>query len=177
VAGQVKGGFDLDLEGLVAVLDAGQDLAARLHRPLGPAVLLGLEGVHLHRQFAGNLHLGQEEEALALQLGPVAQIQVLGEGVVLPAAGLADGRFTPDAGGAVEVEEAARAVAGGVLDDEVGFEEDGLDAGQKRVGPVEVAPAQLHHADLRIGELVDGLLEHMGGQKSASKRRMKSPRG
>jgi hypothetical protein len=49
-----------------------------------------------------------------------------------------------------------------VLDDEVAVEEDRLRAGQQRRFAVEVVPAHLHHADLRLGEVVDRVVEDVG---------------
>ena len=65
----------------------------------------------------------------------------------------------PEAGGAVEVEEPARARARGLFEQQVAVEEHRLHAGQQRVGAVEVAPAGLDHADARIGEEMDRLVE------------------
>ena len=125
-------------------------------------MLLALEGVHLHRQFGRRHVVGQEDELPALQLGAVAEVEVLGERVVLPAAAVDDRLAPPDAGGAVEVEEAAAAVAAAVLEHEVPVEEDRLDLREQRVVLVEVAPARLHHRHLVVGEVVDGLLQEVG---------------
>ena len=78
---------------------------------------------------------------------------------MLPAAAVVDRRAAPDAGRAVEVHEPAGAVAGGVLDDEVAVEEDRLALGQQRRVAVEVVPADLHHADLVVGEVVDDVVQ------------------
>ena len=68
----------------------------------------------------------------------------------------------PDAGGAVEVEEAARPVAAGVLHDEVAVEHQRLHLGQRREVAVDVLPAALHDGDLRVDEVVDAALEDVG---------------
>ena len=60
-------------------------------------------------------------------------------------------RQTP--GGAVEIEEAPAAVAAAVLEHEMAVEQDRLDLGEQRVVLVDVAPARLHHPDLRVGEV------------------------
>ncbi len=77
-------------------------------RALGPAVLLALEAVHVRRQFRGHDDVREVNEAPALHLRAVAQVHVLGERVMLPAAGVDDAPLAPDAGGAVEVEEECR---------------------------------------------------------------------
>ena len=71
-----------------------------------------------------------------------------------PASSIAARRHT--AGGAVEVEENSGARAPGVLQHKVAVEQDRLHLGEKRVVAVEVRPARLHHADLRIGKVMDG---------------------
>ena len=140
----------------------GSSLRAGLDRALGPAVLLRLEGVHLDRHFGGRDEVRHEQELPALELRAVAEVEVLGERIVLPAARVGDHLAAPDAGGAVEVEERAGAVAAAVLEDEVPVEHDRLDARQQRVVAVDVAPARLHHADLRFGELRQRPLQEVG---------------
>ncbi len=81
---------------------------------------------------------------------------------MLPAAGVFDGFFAPDAGGAVEVDEASGAVAGGVFDHEVAIEEDGLAAGEEGLLAVDVVPAGLDAADVGVGEEVYGFAKHVG---------------
>ena len=103
---------------------------------------------------AGDDDVGQEHEPPAAQLRAVAEVEILGQRVVLPAAGVGDRFAPPDAGRAVEIEEAAGAVAAAVLEHEVRVEQDRLDLGEQRVVLVDVAPARLHHADLRVGREV-----------------------
>ena len=126
-------------------------------RPLGPACLLGFEGGHLNGQLCGALDVLEVHELPADHLRAVAEVGVFGEGVVLPAAGLADDAGAPHAGGAVEVEEDAGAAAASVLEDKVAVEQDGLDLGEEAVVAVEVGPARLHHADGGFGEVMDDL--------------------
>jgi len=89
-------------------------------RPLAQRWLLGFEGGHLDGDFGGALNVLEVFEFPAEDLGAIAEVGVLGEGVVLPAAGLVDDAAAPDAGGAVEVEEEAGAGARAVLEDESG---------------------------------------------------------
>ena len=67
-----------------------------------------------------------------------------------------------NARGAVEIEEQAGARARAVLENEVAVEQHGFDFRQEVVIAVQVAPARLHHADLRIGEIVDGARQEIG---------------
>ena len=101
----------------------------------------------------------QVVELPALELGPIAKVRILGESVVLPAAGLLDGAAAPHAGGTVEVEEDAGTRTAAVFQDEMAIEQDGFDLGEKAVIAVEVGPAGLHHADARFGKVMHYLHE------------------
>ena len=92
VGGEVEERLDLDLERQIRAQDRRQQLAAGLDRALGPAVLLRLEGVHLDRHFGRRDEVGQEDELPAAQLRAVAQVEILGQRVVLPAARVVDRR-------------------------------------------------------------------------------------
>ena len=83
---QVEERLDLDLHRQIRLQEVRQHLAAGLDRPLGPAVLLRLEGVHLDRHFRRRDDVGQEQELPAAQLRAVAEVEILGQRVVLPAA-------------------------------------------------------------------------------------------
>ena len=150
----------LMLRGLVRAQHARQNFFRRLHQALGPARLLRLEGVHFHGQLGGAFDVRQVEKFPAEELRAVGEIGVLGERVVLPAAGFVDRAAAPHAGGAVEIEEAAAARARAVLHDEVAVEQDRFDFGQRGVMAVQVGPAPLDHADFGIGEI---------GQRAAQK--------
>src|SRR6185436_19747886 len=92
----------------------------------------------------------QEHEPPAFQLRAVAEIEIFGERIVLPAARVIDRLAPPHAGGAVEIEEAAGAIAAAMLQDEVGVQQNRLNLGQQRVVAIEVTPARLHHPDLLV---------------------------
>ncbi len=78
---------------------------------------------------------------------------------MLPATGVDDGRAPPQPGGAVEIEEAAGAVAAGVLHDEVAVEHERLRLGERGEVAIDVLPAALHHGDLGVEEVVHGAIE------------------
>ena len=61
-------------------------------RALGPAVGLLLEGDHLRRQLGRGAELREVDELPALELAAVAEVEVFGERVVLPAAAVVDVR-------------------------------------------------------------------------------------
>ena len=122
-------------------------------------MLLAFEAVHIHRKLGRGLNVIEEDEPPALELGAVAEIHVLGEGVVLPTACVGDAGFPPDAGGAVEGEKASGTVPCGLLKLKVPVEEHRLNAGEDVERAVEVTPAGLDHADLVVGEIVDRFLQ------------------
>src|SRR5205823_8186694 len=103
-----------------------------LHRALGPAMRLLLEGDHLRGQFCRRGVLREIDELPSFDLATIAEVEIFRKRVMLPPAAVVDGGAAPHAGGAVEVHEASAAVAGGVLDDEVPVEEDRLRFGEQR---------------------------------------------
>src|SRR4029453_1002877 len=105
----------------------------------------------------------QVHEPPPAHLRAVGEVEVLGERVVLPASRVFDRRAPPHAGGAVEVEEAAGTAASSVLEDEMAVEKHGLPLREEGVLAVDVAPAHLNEADLRVLELADRLLQDVGG--------------
>ena len=78
---------------------------------------------------------------------------------MLPATAHLDRLAAPDAGGAVEVEKAAGAIARGLFDDEMTVEHDRLQTRQQIVFAVDVRPAHLRATNQRIGEEVDELAQ------------------
>ena len=59
---------------------------------------------------------------------------------------------------------------------EVSVEQDCFDFRKKRIIPIDVRPARLHHRDLRIHKVMDGPERRFsGGVKSASKIAMTPP--
>ena len=78
-----------------------------------------------------------------------------------PAACISDDALAPHAGGAVEGEETAGAVARRLFHGEMAVQVHALDAGEKVVFPVDVAPAGLDEAHAFIRKEVDGLLQEV----------------
>ena len=153
--------------------DGREQLDPCLNQAFRPAELLTLERVHFNRQFGGANHVGEVDELPALKLGPVAQIGILGQGVVLPPARVLDGPAPPDPGRAVEIEEEPRTVPATVLHHEVTVQNHGFGPGEKAVFGVDVSPSGLDHPYLGFGEIMDGLaqeggLEHEIGVKDSN---------
>src|SRR5690348_3943619 len=105
VGGEVEKRFGFNVAGNVGAQDARKDFEGGLHQALGPARLLGFEGVHLDGQLGGAINFGKINEFPAAKLSAIGEIGVFGERVVLPAAGIFDGGAAPDAAGAIEIEK------------------------------------------------------------------------
>ena len=124
VGGEVEKSFGLDRRREHRRASPRQDFLRGLHQALGPARLLRLEGVHLHRQFGRAVDFRQIEKLPAADLRAIGKIGVFGERVVLPAARVFNGGAAPDARGAVEIEEQTAAEARRMLDGKVAVEQD-----------------------------------------------------
>ncbi len=134
---------------------ARQQLPGGLDTALRPSSLLELQRAELGRKLRRDLHVVPIHEPPPAQLCPVAQVQVLGERVRLPASRFLHTAATPHACRPVEVEEEARAVAGPVLDGEVGVQKERLRTGEPAPPGVQVAPGGLHRAHGGIRERRD----------------------
>ena len=154
--------LDLYRQRKVAPPDRRKQFLAGLDRTLGPAVLLRLEAVHVHRQLRRRDHVRKENELPARELRAITQIQIFGERVVLPASRLVDAGAPPQTGRAVEIEETAAAAPGRLLEQKMAIEKHRLHAGEQRVAAIQVAPARLDHSHLRVGEKMDRPLQKIG---------------
>src|SRR5262249_39244665 len=162
VGGQVEERFGLHVQGNGSAQDARQALPGNLRQAFGPARLLRLERVHFDGKLGRTLHVDVVNELPAAKLRTVGEVGIFGQRVVLPAAGVFD-RFTaPHAGRAVEIKEAAFAIASAVLHHKVAVEQDGFNLCERGVVAVNVRPARLDHADLRILEVRDGTAKEVG---------------
>ncbi len=150
MSAEVDHRLELHRPGPVAPEKPGQELARGLDPSLGPAPLLHLQGARTGRDLGGDTDVVEEDEAPPRHLGPVAQVEILGQGVGFPPAGLVQTRPTPDPGGAVEVEEAVGGVAAALLEEEVAVEEERLGPGEPALLLVQVVPAGLNHSHRRI---------------------------
>ena len=64
----------------------------------------------------------------------------------------------------LKLKKQARPRARAVLEDEMAVEQHGLHFGQEVEVAVQVAPAGLHHADFRVGEVMDRARQEIGGR-------------
>src|SRR6185436_19594632 len=92
VGREVERGLELHAERRVALPDSRKELARDLDRAADPAMLLRLESVHLDRELARAADVPREHESPSLELGAIAEIEVLGERVRLPPARIQDAR-------------------------------------------------------------------------------------
>ena len=144
----------------------GQQLEGGLEAAGRPARLLASICVDSDRELLGNRQTLDEDGSPAGELGPVAQVQVLGQGVGGPAPGLHDRGSPPDAGGPREVGQVTGAGPHRLLHPEVEIDHQGLESGENRVVPVQVFPARLHEADVGFPEPAHRLAQEVrGGQE------------
>ena len=144
-------GFELDDGTKAAAEQSWKQLARGLNAALGPAPLLHQERRGCARKFGGNTHFVAQDEAPSRHLRPVADVEVLGQRVVMPSTCVLDCLSAPQPRRPVELEEPAPAVSSPLLHQEVSVQEKGLRACQPRLAFVEVLPAGLRHADPGIG--------------------------
>src|SRR6185503_8149128 len=163
ITGQSKELLEFHTQGQSRIVPhTAKQFHSDLHDSLCPAALLRLECVYFDRQFGGHIIVGQINESPAHQLRSIRKIGVLGERVVLPAAGPLDRFAAPHTGRAVEIEEPAASIARDLLDHKMTVEHDRLDLRQQRIVRVDVAPAHLHHTDSLVGEEVKHLADAIG---------------
>lgn len=135
--------------------DGGEEFFCGLDGAFGPAELLAFEGGVGFGDFSGHDDVRDVFEVPATELCAVGEVQVFGEGVGSPAAGVFDGGAAPDAAGAVEVEEEMVGAACGLFDSEVAVDADGLGACEEGCVAIEVAPAGLDEGSffgVEVGE-------------------------
>ncbi len=104
------------------------------------------------RQLGRSDNVGYVSDAPAAQLSAIAEIEILRQRVPLPSTGVANALTPPHASAPVEVHEQSAAAARCLLDNEVSIHAQRLHARERRVLAVQVPPARLDTADLRIGE-------------------------
>src|ERR1700681_769733 len=157
----MTGRFGFDREWQLAAPDPRQQFLARLNRAFGPTMLLGLETVHVDRQFGGRNNVGKKNKFPTSQLRAIAKIEIFTERVVLPPTRLLDTRAAPKTGGAVEIKKASAAAARRLLKQKMAVQKHGLHPRQQRIASIQMTPPRLNHADLRIGEKMDRSLKQV----------------
>src|SRR5215471_4215531 len=146
-------------ERLVGPQNFPKQLLRNLRESLGPARLLHLKTVGLHRQLGQALNGRHINKFPALQLSAIAEVGILGQGIVLPSAGIFDHRLAQNSRSAVKVEKQTATCAGYVLQNEMAIQEHGLDLCEHVVMAIQITPARLHHTDLLVGEEMHRALE------------------
>jgi len=136
VRDQVTGRFSLNRERQLAAPDPGQEFFAGLNGAFGPAMLLGLETIHVHRQLGRRHDVGKEDKFPTSELGAIAQIEIFAKSIVLPTPGLLDARAPPKPGCAVEIKKASAPAARRLLEQEMAVQKHGLHPREQRVAAI-----------------------------------------
>src|SRR3989304_5487662 len=142
--------MNLDANREVRFPNRRQELSRCFNGPLCPAELLGLQGIDLCRQLGRGGDIVEISEFSPAQLRTITEIEILGEGISMPVAGVLNCLLAPNAAGPVEIDEVAGLIPDILLDHKVAVKRHCLRAGQKRVFAVEMFPAGLDNADLRV---------------------------
>ena len=150
VSAQVDEGLPLHPRGGRRPEYVREDLASRLNAALSPSSLLSKEGAQRPGKLRNHPDVLQVCKPPTLQLGAVADVQVLGEGIELPTPGFLQSGPAPHARRAVEVEEAPTPEAPPLFEGEVSVQEDCLSPGKPPVVFVQVVPSSLDHPHSRI---------------------------
>jgi hypothetical protein len=127
-------------------------------------MLLRFEAIHIDWQFSRRDDIRQKNEFPTDELGAIAQIEIFGERVVLPAAGIDNARFSPEPSRAIEIEKTSAATPGGLFQKQMAVQEHGLNAGEQRVTPIQMSPARLDHPDLGVSEEMDRVPEQIAAR-------------
>ena len=93
-------------------------------------MLLRFEAVDVDWQLGGCDNVRQKYKFPPSQLRAITQIQVFGQGVMLPTTRFANAALAPQSGRAVKIEEPTRAAPGRLLQDQMTIEQDSLGACQ-----------------------------------------------
>jgi hypothetical protein len=120
--------------------------------PLGPPPLLQLEGAHVLGELVPHQDVLQVAPVQSLERAPVGQVEILGQRVGGPPAGLLDRLPAPDAGGAVERRDVPHELLGRLLDGEVPVEQERQRGGKQALDPAPPRPPGLHERHRRIVE-------------------------
>lgn len=152
VAEQVDSALYLDAQRPPPPPELRQNLPSRLNAPLSPPLLLHLEGQDIRWKFSRHTDIAQVLESPPLHLSAVAQVEVLGERVGLPAPCVEEALPPPNSRGAVEVEEAPRCVASTLLEVEVTVEQERLSPSEAVLLLIQVIPPSLDHTHRWVHE-------------------------
>src|SRR5712691_9277969 len=161
IRSQMTGRFHLNGEWQLAAPNPRQEFLAGLNGTFGPAMLLRLESIHVHRQFRRRDHVGEKNKFPARELRAVTKIEIFAKRIVLPAAGFLDAGAAPKSGGTVKSKETTAAAARGLLEKKVAIEKHRLHARKQRVAAIQMAPSRLDHSHVGVGKEVDRALEQL----------------
>jgi len=123
MAAEVYDGLELHRERIRPEQQAWENLAGGLDPALSPPSLLHLQSLDRFGDLGQDCDVIQISEPPAGHLSTVTEIQILRERVGTPATGVLEALATPQAGGTVEVEEAAGGITPALLVEKVPVEQ------------------------------------------------------
>src|SRR5580700_1481846 len=119
-------------------------------------MLLGFERAHFNRQLCRCDHINQKDKAPAVKLSAIAEVQIFGQGIVLPTAGFLNTALPPKASGTIEIKETTSRAARGLFKNQVAIQQNSLRPGEPRVCAIKMLPPGLNHSDARIRKIMNG---------------------
>ncbi len=159
---RVEDGANLHAERNLGAQNLRQNLDSGLDGALCPTELLSLECIDVVREFSRNNHVEHKLHLPTGKLRTVRKVHVFGQRIAFPAATTVNSGLAPDTGGTVEVHKELAPVTCGLFYHEVAVDTDRLGERKTGFGAVQVTPATLDKADLRIHDQVrDGLQEEV----------------
>ena len=149
---EMAGGGQLAPPGEMGAPDRPDQLAGALGEALVPAVLLGPPGGQPVGQLARHPDAEKDRGAPALEMDAIAEVEILGQGIGMPAPGIIDGAPAPQAASAVEGHVEIGPGPRALLDGEMRVQRQRLGAGQEILPRVQMLPARLDQGQLRFGQ-------------------------
>ena len=148
----MHGGAKLGEQPRIAAQHGAEHLAGGLDGAACPASLLLLKREDALGELVRSVYAGAVFAAPAAQCGAVAEVEILGQRVNLPAARVVNASAPPEPTRTIEVEPQAIAAAHLLLHEKVNVVHHGLRAGDETVLTIKVGPAGLGEAGARVGE-------------------------
>ncbi len=162
---QVDRPLKLDAQAGVRLEQRTEQLARGFDGAFRPSELLRPERAHRGRKLRRHLNVAYVPEVPAAHLCTIAQVEVFGDRVALPSAGVFDALPAPQPCRAVEVEKIPFAAADVLLDGEMCVESHRLQTREERIVLIEVSPARLYDARVRIAKVRDRPQQEVGRRK------------
>src|SRR5688572_4377976 len=113
-------------EGMAFLFHRSCMLQSTLGTAFSPAKLLGFDGRHDWRKLGRRFDFGTIDEFPTLPLSTIAQIQIFGQGIIVPVACIVNAAFPPDSARSVEIDKCSLVISAHLFDEKVRIQCKGL---------------------------------------------------